>query len=83
MSSSPTLQDTNIDDDGMGENCDEDVDEGVHGQISSFASKVESTPKECPGEMMQKSKSTVKESSSIGGSETNQSSPEKNEGELL
>lgn len=44
------------------ENCDDiGVDEGVHGQISSYGSKVDSTPKECPGEMMQKSKSTVRE----------------------
>ena len=43
----------------MGDACDENLDEGIRGELSSFASKVESTPRERPGEMMQRSKSAV------------------------
>mmetsp|Transcript_44979 Transcript_44979/g.59687 ORF Transcript_44979/g.59687 Transcript_44979/m.59687 type:complete len:123 (-) Transcript_44979:1569-1937(-) len=42
-----------------GDACDETLDEGVSGELSSFASKVESTPRERPGEMMQRSKSAI------------------------
>ena len=36
---------------------DETLDEGIGGSLSTYASKVESTTRERPGEMMQRSKS--------------------------
>ena len=48
----------------VGDACDDEtLDEGIGGSLSTFASKVESTPRERPGEMMQRSKSTIQDPS--------------------